>query len=127
MLNLTIKDQVYGFRFGFGFVREIDKTKQQKGEDGATHDVGLQYAIASVIDGDPVALVDILLLANKTERDKVTKAILEEYIEDESTDIDAIFAEVLDFFKKGNCTKTKTKAIIELVEKEKAKAEKAAE
>lgn len=122
MFELTIKDKVYQFRFGLGFVREIDKTKQQKAENGVVQNVGLQYAVASVIDEDPIALVDILDIANKTETPRVTKALLDEYIEDENTDIEALFKELLDFFANANATKKKTAQILELVEKEKAKA-----
>lgn len=122
MFELTIKDTTYQFRFGLGFVREIDKTQQQKLDNGAVQNVGLQYAVANIIDEDPIALVDVLDIANKTEKPRVSRALLDEYIEDESTDIDKLFKDVLDFFEKSNCTKKKTAQLIELVEKEKAKA-----
>jgi hypothetical protein len=122
MFELTIKDKAYQFRFGMGFVREIDKTKQQKAENGVTQNVGLQYAVAALIDEDPMELVNILEIANKTEKDRVSRQLLDEYLEDENTDIDEIFKGVLDFFKKGNCTKKKTAAVLKLVEEEKAKA-----
>ena len=123
MFELTIKGKVYQFRFGLGFVREIDKTKKEKAANGAEVNVGLSYAVAALIDEDPLELVDILYIANKTEDKKarVTKELLEEYVE-EVEDIEALFKEVLDFFEKGNATKKKTAAVLELVAKEKAKA-----
>ena len=122
MFELTIREKVYTFRFGIGFVREIDKTKQQKADNGITQNVGLQYAVASLIDEDPIELINILDAANKTEKPRVTIALLEEYIEDENTDIESLCAEVLGFFEKGNATKKKTAAILELAEKERARA-----
>ena len=124
MFELTIKDKVYPFRFGIGFVREIDKTKKEKAENGAEVNVGLNYAVAALIDEDPVELVDILFIANKTEDKKarVSKEMLEEYVE-EVEDIEALFKEVLDFFEKNNATKKKTAAVLKLVEEERAKAE----
>lgn len=122
MFEITIKDTVYQFRFGLGFVREIDKTKTQKAENGTTVNVGLNYAVAALIDKDPLEVVNILDIANKTENPRVTKKLLDAYIEDEDTDFDALCEEMLDFFKRGNATRTKTEAVLKLVEEERAKA-----
>lgn len=122
MFELTIKDTVYQFRFGMGFVRDIDKTRTQKAENGTIQNMGLQYAVAALIDEDPIEVVNILDIANKTEKPRASKAMLDEYIEDENTDFEGMCKEILDFFSKGNCTKKKTAAVIELVEKERAKA-----
>lgn len=122
MFELTIKDTVYQFRFGMGFVREIEKTRQQKADNGIIANVGLQYAIAALIDEDPVEIVNILDIANATEKPRVTKKLLDEYIEDENTDFEGLCKEMLDFFEKGNCTKKKTAAVMALVEAERAKA-----
>lgn len=122
MFELTIKDKVYPFRFGIGFLREIEKTKVQKLEDGSTANVGLQYAVAALIDEDPLQVIEILDIANKTETaNRVKKKDLEAYIEDENTDFEAMCKEILDFFAKSNATKKKTLAVMELVENEKAK------
>lgn len=122
MFEITIKDTVYQFRFGLGFVREIDKTKQQKAENGTMVNVGLNYAVAALIDKDPLEIVNILDIANKTEKPRVSRALLDEYIEDEDTDLDTLCEEMLDFFKRGNATRTKTEAVLDFVEKERAKA-----
>lgn len=122
MFELNIKDKVYQFRFGMGFVREIDKTKTQTADNGVTQNVGLQYAVAALIDEDPIEVVNILYTANKTEKDRVSKEMLDAYIEDENTDFEGMCKEILGFFKKGNCTKKKTNAVIALVEAERAKA-----
>lgn len=124
MLEITINETVYQFKFGLGFMREINKTKSKpiEGMPGEKQDVGLQFAVASLIDEDPMALVDILDLANKTEKPRVTRALLDGYIEDESTDIEALFKEVLDFLCRANATKKTALAVLEMVEAEKAKA-----
>ena len=84
--------------------------------------MGLQFAIAALIDEDPIEIVNILDIANKTEKPRVTRALLDEYIEDENTDFEGLCKEILDFFEKGNCTKKKTAAVLALVEAERAKA-----
>lgn len=124
MFELTINEQVYQFKFGLGFLREVNKQKSKPidGMPGENQDVGLQFAVASLIDEDPVALVDILDIANKTEKPRITRALLDSYIEDENTDIDALFKEVLDFLCKANATKKTALAVMNMVEAEKAKA-----
>ena len=122
MFELTINEKVYPFRFGIGFLREIDKTRVQKLEDGSTANVGLQYAVAALIDEDPLQVVEILDIANKLETaNRVKKKDLEAYIEDENTDFEGLCKDILDFFAKNNVTKKKTLAVMELVENEKAK------
>ena len=115
MFELTIKDVVYQFKFGIGFVREINKrvTKEIEGTT-AKQELGLQYAIAGIIDEDAVALVDVLDLANKTEKPRVTRNQLEAYIEDEDTDIEEVFDTVIDFFGKANVTRPTYKELTEI-------------
>lgn len=123
MFELTINEEVYQFRFGLGFVREINKQKQRAVEGmDEKQDVGLQFAVASIIDGDPIALVEILDIANKTEKPRVTRNMLDSYVEDENTNIDELFEKVLDFFKKGNCTKKATATVLEMIEEQKRNA-----
>jgi uncharacterized protein YbbC (DUF1343 family) len=122
MFELTINESIYQFKFGMGFMREINKTVT-KPIDGINkqQEMGLQYAVAGLIDEDPAALVDVLLIANKTEKNRVTKNALDAYIEDEETDVSAVCAEVLDFLSKANATKKVTVAVMEAVEIEKQK------
>ena len=122
MFELTINDKVYQFRFGLGFVRDIDKTKQEKVE-GNTVDVGLNYAVAGLLDEDPLEVVDLLVIANKTETPRITRALLDEYIEDESTDFEGMCREILGFFERGNATKKRTEKVKEFVAKKIAAAQ----
>lgn len=123
MLELTINAQVYKFKFGIGFMREMNK-KQEHTENGITKEIGLQLGIAGIIDGDIEDLITILDVANKTEEPRVTRQLIEEYIENEDTDIDELFTKVLDFLKEANVTKKLTKQLLEMVEAEKAKNQK---
>lgn len=110
MLELTIKDQVYEFNFGMGFLREVNK-KYQKPIDGlkdAKENVGLQMMVAGVMAGSVEFLVDVLEAANMGRKPRVTKAILDYYIDEECEDIDALFNEVLDFLSSANATKKLT-------------------
>jgi len=123
MLELTINEQVYQFNFGMGFMREINK-KYSTPVDGLKNvekNIGLQYTVASVIDNDVEALVDMLDIANKGQQPRVTKALLDSYIDNEDTDIDALFNEVLDFLRSANATKKTVEMLLKAMEDQKAK------
>lgn len=106
MMELTINGKVYQFKFGMGFMREINK-KITTNVDGTEikKNIGLQYNIASAIDGELEALCDILLAANKGYSPRLKNEDLDAFIDDENTDIDALFDEVLGFLKNANATK----------------------
>lgn len=123
MFELTINEQVYQFHFGMGFLREINKTVSAPvdGLQGVKKNMGLRYTAAGIIDGDPEALVELLDIANKGQSPRVTRALLDSYIEDENTDVDELFDTVMGFLKTANATKSTVLPIAEAVEKEKVK------
>ena len=116
MMELQIKGQVYQFKFGFGFMREIDKQQIVKAPNGTQQNIGFQMAVGGILDGDAQALEDVLLLANKGQEPRLTADVLEEYIEDEETEVDALFDGVIDFLKKSNVSKKKTLNLLKQAE-----------
>ena len=96
MYELQINKSTYEFNFGMGFMREINKT------------------IA-------VPLEDVLLVANKGFTPRLERTELDKHIEDENTDIDALFDTVLGFLENANATKKTTRELKEEVEKQKKK------
>lgn len=125
MFELTMNEQVYQFNFGMGFMREINKKigAPVDGLPNVKKNIGLQYYVALVIDKDVEVLVDILDTANKGMNPRITRDVLDAYIDDPDTDIDTLFDEVIDFLKQTNATKNVTMDLLEAVEKEKAKKE----
>lgn len=107
MMELTISGQVYQFNFGMGFLRDANKTVSEKINNATDKkkDVGATYMIAGIMDGDPEDLVNALDLANKGQNPRVTRALLDSYIEDPNTDIDQLFEDTLDFLEKANATR----------------------
>ena len=122
MFELTIKDAVYQFNFGMGFMREINKKISQPVEDlkDVKQNIGLRYHVLCLLGRDIEALVDVLEVANKNQNPRVTRGLLDAYIDDADTDIEKLFEEVLDFLKSANATKSATLAVIEAHEKQKA-------
>ena len=121
MMELTINGKVYEFNFGMRFLREVNKkaTVQVDGVKGAEKNVGLRMAVAGIVDGDMETLVDVLDLANKGREPRVTREVLDNYIDDPDTDIDKLFEDVMDFLKKTNATRKTTVAFLEEVEEQK--------
>lgn len=120
MFELEINGEVYQFNFGFGFLREINKT-QKTTSNGLTKEVGFQMKVAGLVDGDVLDLLDVLFVANERQTPRITKKALEAYIEDPKTDIDSLFTQVLDFLKTNNVTKKPALKAIELLEEQEKK------
>lgn len=122
MMELTINGQVYQFNFGMGFLREANKTVSEKINNATDKkkDVGATYMIAGIIDGDPEDLVNALDLANKGQSPRVTRALLDSYIEDPDTDIDQLFEDTLVFLEKANATRKIVERLKKRIEEEKA-------
>lgn len=118
MLELTINEQVYEFNFGMGFMREINKRvgTPVDGLPDVKKNIGLQYYVAGVMDGDVESLVDVLDTANKGHDPRVTKSLLDAYIDDENTDLDELFGKVMDFLERANATKNTVKNLKEAIE-----------
>lgn len=123
MFELTIDGNVYSFHFGMGFLREINRTVSRRvdGLENEKKNIGLQYKVGGLIDGDVEDLVEILDIANKKQNPRVTRELLDAYIDDEKTDIDALFDEVLGFLRKSNATRRTVEELMKAVEEEKKK------
>ena len=119
MFELTSENEVYQFNAGMGFVKEINKTVQipVDGAPSVKQNAGVRYKIGQLLDGDVEALVDVLDVANKGQSLRATRTLLEKYIEDESTDIDKLFEDVLNFLSNANCTKKAVRELREVAEK----------
>lgn len=115
---------IHQFKFGMGFLREANKLTvvPVQGMPGTTKEIGARYLIASVVvDQEPNALVDLLDLANKGENPRVTKAMLDSYIDSEEVDIDELMEKTKDFLSKANATKKAVKEILKEYEEQMAK------
>lgn len=124
MFELTINNQVYEFNFGMGFMREMNRriTTTIDGVKNKEKNIGLQYTIAGLMDGDVETLVDVLEAANRGSQLRVTRNQLDAYIDNPDTDIDKLFDDVMDFLEKTNATKKTVAALKAAVEEQKNKA-----
>ena len=131
-MELTIENKTYNFRFGIGFVRYLDgkSSIEQNGvqfgigfvryldgkssieQNGVQFGIGLETLIPNLLTGNTVTLSDCLFVANRTENPRVTQEQLDNYIDNENTDIDGLFDDVLKELKKSNATKKKAKMLM---------------
>ena len=110
-MELTINEKVYNFKFGIGFVRHLDGKSSIK-QDGIQFGIGLETLIPNLLTGNTVTLSDCLFVANMTENPRITQDQLDNYIDDEETNIDSLFDDVLEELKKSNATKKKAEKLI---------------
>jgi hypothetical protein len=120
MYDIEINGTSYPVKFGMNFIREINQrvTVPMDAWGGKEENVGLNYYIAKLMDGDLEALQQIIFVANKTETPKLNISILNDWFEDENTDIDEVFKRVTDFLSKANCTKKAYRTIKKAVEEQ---------
>lgn len=117
---ITINETEYELKFGMGFMRKIDKQVQMPipNAGGIKQDAGLRLKIGQLLDGSLDAVEDILLVANEGKSPRLTRAILDAYIEDESTDVDGFVDEVLGFLRVANVSKRLVKEIEEAAQQQ---------
>ena len=79
--------------------------------------------IPNLLTGNTVTLSDCLFVANMTENPRITQDQLDNYIDDEETNIDSLFDDVLEELKKSNATKKKAEKLLENYQKEQERLE----
>lgn len=125
MFELTINEKVYQFNFGIGFRRELDPkvTRKIDGVNGRVEQLGVQFVIAGIMDGEVEDIIAALDTANKGYEPRITRKELENYIESADTDIDELCERLLDFLKQANATKKTVAKLQEMMAEQKAKQE----
>ena len=116
-MTLTINGKEYNFKFGIGFVGEMDK-RASITQNGAKFGLGLEILAAKLKTWDVLELADALILANKTEDPKISRKELDEYIENPETDIEQLFEDVIEGLKQSNVTRNKILMQLRLMEEQ---------
>lgn len=117
-MQLEINGTTFEFRFGIGFMKEIQSRYKEMASISVAIPNGFKYVVASMLDGHIEDLFDILYTANKTEKPRITEKALMEYLEDESTDVESLIKEVKSFLLKANASKSLMNQIMEALAEE---------
>ena len=121
-MELTINGKVYQFKASIAFMRSANNLVEEKVDNtNLAQKVGLRYLIAGLIDGDVEQLINALDFMNTGFDQRLTRKEIEDFIEDENVDVDGIFEMVLDFLSKANVSKRTYNALMEQVNREKAR------
>lgn len=117
MFEIEMNGTMYQFNFGMGFMRDADRGRKAAPDpNGIVENIGFRYMVAGIMQGSCESLEEALLLANKGFEPRVTMDILDKFIENECTDIDKLFDDVLGFLRTANATKKPMKSIEKDVE-----------
>lgn len=117
-IQLEINGTTFEFRFGVGFMKEIQSRYKEMASISVAIPNGFKYVVAGMLDGHIEDLFDILYTANKTEKPRITEKALMEYLEDESTDVESLIEEVKSFLLKANASKSLMNQIMEALAEE---------
>lgn len=115
MAELEINGKIYPLRFGMGFLRTIDKTVQRETGPGVTEDLGFRVKIAQLVDGSFTALEEVILIANQTEKPRLSLKELDEWMENEDTDLKELYEKVIGFLENSNVCKMQVSQLLALV------------
>lgn len=124
-MELVINDKTYNFNFGMRFLRDINKKIETPIEFGSAvkQQIGLKYYVSLLLDDDITALSTVLIAANAGQKPNLTQAILDSYFDDSETDIDELFASVMEGLGTANATKKVVHQLKEAVEAAEANQE----
>ena len=113
--ELVMNGQPYAFCFGMGFLKTINaKATTKVPNSNYSINTRLKFIMAQVIDRDIEALAEVLMTANMGMNPRLKQKDLYAFLEDEDTDIDAVFDTVLDFFGKANVTRMTYRELTEI-------------
>lgn len=100
-MELTLNEKTFGFKFGYGFLKEINKRYSVE-RGGMQLKLGVGAIVSNLLLSDVDTLFETLLIANMTEKPRMTIKFLEEYVEQNGTK--ELFEEVIDQLKKSKYT-----------------------
>ncbi len=103
-LQLEINGILYDFTADFGFLHEINKEVTVSVDENTKRNLGLSYLVSYMVAGDMEALVTTLMAMNASQKPRVKKSDLEEYIVN-ADDIESLVDSVLDFLATANVSR----------------------
>ena len=109
-MELAVNDKLFNFKFGYGFLKEVNQRYSVE-RGGMKLKLGVGAIISNLLLSDVDTLFETLLIANMTEKPRLTIKILEDYIEQNGTK--NLFEEVIDELKKSEYTGMMTSKMLE--------------
>lgn len=107
-MQITIGKKTYNLNFGVRFVRELDKIAGVKvNTQGVTQSfgMGLTVSMPSLRQYDPATLSDVLYCATWDNKQRPSQNAIDDYIDNDDTDIIKLFDDVTAEMNKANAIK----------------------
>jgi hypothetical protein len=109
-MELTMNEKTFSCKFGYGFLKEINQRYSIE-RSGMQLKLGVGAIVSNLLISDVDTLFEVLLIANMTEKPRLTVKFLEEYVEKNGTK--ELFEVVIDELKKSEYTGMMTAKMLE--------------
>jgi hypothetical protein len=112
-MEIKINDKDYELNFGVKFVRILDKKMPIKVNMRGAGEQSFGMAMARVVPAlktyDTAVLSDVIYAALWKAKPRPSQDDVDDFIDDENTDIEKLFDDVIDTMSKSNSVKLATK------------------
>ncbi|MEI5994766.1 tail assembly chaperone [Candidatus Enterococcus mansonii] len=109
-MELAMNEKTFDCRFGYGFLKEINKRYSVE-RGGMQLKLGVGAIVSNLLLSDVDTLFEVLLIANMTEKPRMTVKFLEDYVEQNGTK--GLFEDVINELKKSEYTGMMTNKMLE--------------
>lgn len=101
-MDITVNEKTYHFKFGYGFLARINE-KYSLDKNGIELRLGIGTIITNLMLGDMQTTFEALLMANETEKPKITLDLLDQYLNEVGAE--KLINDVIEELKKSEYTK----------------------
>ena len=119
-MQIKINDKAYELNFGIRWVLLMNQ-KHNIAQNGLSQGMGINQAVASLKQYDPVGLSEILLNATWINKDRPTSADIDHYL-DTDADIKKLCDGILKEIETANATKTQVKNVLQAMKQAQERA-----
>lgn len=124
-MKITINNKTLDLNFGIRFVYECRKKNKQVVNLAGfeqTLEIGLQNYIERLFKYDTVALIEVIECALWKHKDEFKTEDLYDWFDNPDTNVDELFAKVMEKLEESNATKKEVKTMKEQVKNQQKEA-----
>lgn len=114
-MQIKINDKTYELNFGIRWVLLMNQNHNISG-NGINQGMGINQAVASLSQYDPIGLSEILLNATWINKERPTSADIDHYL-DTDADVKKLCDSILKEIETANATKAQVKNVLKTMKK----------
>lgn len=119
-MQIKINGKSYELNFGIRWVNLMNQ-KHNINQNGLVQGMGINQAVASLMQYDPVSLSEIILNATWINKDRPTLADIDNYL-DTNADIYSLCNNILHEIESANATKAQVKNVLKTMKQARQRA-----